>query len=158
TVYSMDRNVTRDGRSRLNITKASDAELSGRLGQAGMEQGEINQIIRFKRRLRQLTSGGDLMLAPGADEVALAVMMDELTTADATGRPGKINVNTASKEVLEGLPGLTENDVNTIMGARTSGGDELATPAWLLKVLSKPKLRAIFDLVTTRSDQFTIHV
>jgi DNA uptake protein ComE-like DNA-binding protein len=158
TVYSMDKNDTKDGKARLNAGSADDVTLGTRLVDGGIPQGQVQQIMLWKRRRGQLQSIGDFLETPLVDDAAFAVIADELTTIDAPTIPGRINVNTASKAVLSGLPGLTDEDVAAIVSRRLGADEDLSTPAWLLKVLPRPKVRAIIDLVTTRSCQFTVQV
>ena len=51
------------------------------------------------------------------EDIAIA---DQFTTAEAVGEPirGKININTAPKEVLTGLPGISEELAEKIISAR----------------------------------------
>ena len=160
TVYSFDRNTTKDGRARLVVAGASDKDLQDRLVAAGVAPAEVQQIVRWKNRrgAPPVRLVGDLLDAPGVDEAVFAIIWDELASSDAPRIPGRINVNTAAKEVLGGLPGLTDDDLSSIVARRTTPNEDLSTPAWLLRVLPKPKLRAILEQVTTRSDQLTVEV
>lgn len=161
TVYSLDMNWTKDGRARLNIASAprgGDA-IKTRLTTQGMDSTLAQRVQDYveQRRGPPITSIGDLVNVQGMDETGFAIAADELTLTDAAQVPGKINVNTAAKEVLAGLPGLTTDDVSAIMSRRLNAGDDLSSPAWLLRVLTKQKVQRVFDLVTTRSYQFTVH-
>jgi type II secretory pathway component PulK len=162
TLYSMEYNWTNDQRTRLYLGNVKQlSEISTRLTTYGVNQQIANAvaqyIVRPPRGAPPFSSIGQLVNVQGMDATNMAIVGDELTTVNATTIPGLINVNTAAQEVLAGLPGLTANDVQAIMAARTGSAD-LTSPAWLMAVLTKPKLAAIWDLITTRSFQFTIHV
>jgi type II secretory pathway component PulK len=68
----------------------------------------------------------------------LGKLLDKTTTQNGTELPAKININTAPREVLLALPGLTEADADEIVAKRPlwSGGDapdaKYGTIAWLL--------------------------
>jgi DNA uptake protein ComE-like DNA-binding protein len=51
----------------------------------------------------------------------LPQLLDSLTTTDNVFIPGRVNVNLASLQVLEGLPGMTQALANTIVAAQSSG-------------------------------------
>jgi type II secretory pathway component PulK len=157
TVYSMDMNWTKDGRARLNATKAQPADVRDRLEKQGMSTQLAQAVERYIQQRRGLQSVAELINVQNMDEANFAIAADELTNNDNAQTPGLININTAAKEVLAGLPGLTSDDVSAIMGRRINAAEDLSSPAWLLRVLTKPKLTRIFDMVTTRSYQFTVH-
>ncbi len=84
-------------------------------------------------------------------------ILDRLTTGKI--RQGLINVNTASREVLMTLPGLTEQDVDTILATRLTLDEESKkTPAWLVMrdAVSREKFAEILPYVTARSQEFTV--
>lgn len=90
----------------------------------------------------------------------LPVLEDRLTAVDMPFLPGRINVNTAPREVLMTIPGLDEGDADAIISTRERlDSTEKATTAWLMtqNVLSDPKKYAtISSHITARSIQFTI--
>ena len=64
----------------------------------------------------------------------METLFDNCTTIDQKYLPGLINVNTASVEVLEVLPGLDETDAEAIVDAREGlMSDQMTTPAWLIQ-------------------------
>jgi DNA uptake protein ComE-like DNA-binding protein len=159
TVYAFDENKTLDGKTRLNITSAVPTDVMDRLTTAGMSGQLVQRTFQFiAQRRGQIQSVGDLVDVPGMDEPGFQICADQLTTTDTTRIPGRVNVNTASREILAGLPTLTEDDVEAIISRRTGTGEDLSSVAWLLRVLPKQKVRAVFEAVTTRSWQFTIQV
>jgi type II secretory pathway component PulK len=157
TVCSQDLNWTKDNRKRLNL-KGGPFAVGARLAQQGMSQALAREVATYIATSRRpINSVGQLVNVQGMDEANFAICADELTSSDSDWIPGRINVNTASKEVLAGLPGLTADEVTAIMSARANSAQDLTSPAWLLRVLQKQKVAGIFDFVTTRSWQFTIH-
>ena len=71
---------------------------------------------------------------------------------------GRINVNTAPREVLLCLPGLMESDVDLIIAARTASGPDLSNPNWVAEVLPAATARMIMGLITTQSYQFSADI
>ncbi len=94
----------------------------------------------------------------------LPILMDRLTTRrpeknKVTRVEGLININTAPREVLRCLPGLTGEQIEAIVTARESlDAETLATPAWLMTegILELDAFDAIASSITSRSQQFTI--
>lgn len=88
----------------------------------------------------------------------LPSVLDKVTTKDAVEMVPRLNVNTAPREVLLGLPGLTEEDVDAIVGARQgvvadATSPEYTTGAWLVTAanLTPQKFQAIEKYVTGSS-------
>jgi hypothetical protein len=71
----------------------------------------------------------------------LPQLLDTLTTTDNPFIPGRVNVNIASLQVLEGLPGVTQALANQIVASQSSGNTSAgsqsgisprSTTAWLV--------------------------
>lgn len=96
---------------------------------------------------------------------------------------GKININTAPKEVLLTLPNLTESDVQTLISSRSTAVTDPAASTsstsssasttstsssgtttinrgmgWVMQALSPEKAVAIGDHITGRSSQFSVDI
>ena len=87
----------------------------------------------------------------------LPQILDRLTVNPTPMIQGRININTAPREVLLTLDGLAEEDVDAIVVARAElKSEEKATPAWLLSKanLDLYKFRRIFDAITTTGSVF----
>jgi type II secretory pathway component PulK len=86
----------------------------------------------------------------------LPVLLDRVATKEAVEVVPRLNVNAAPREVILGLPGLTDADADAIVGARDGvvpGTAEYATGAWLVTAanLTPEKFKAIEKYVTGRS-------
>ena len=70
---------------------------------------------------------------------------------------GLININTAPKEVLECLPGITESDADALIAAQSTAS---STPgiAWAVNALSLAKVEAIAGAITTSSYQYSADI
>ncbi len=124
TLWSYDKNQDGDGKQRININKAEENDLKERLG-SDLSDSEIKAVIKFREdkktggEKRGNNEGGsgekrregeqnafeniaDLMNASVSKEKFIAVS-DKITVTDDKVLPGRINVNTAPKEVLQCL-------------------------------------------------------
>lgn len=157
TVFSRTPNARADGEPRLVWNDASREELESRLVEAGLAEPALQRLLFMKTRGMQVQALGALVGFPEVDEAAAKIILDELTVVGAELIPGLINVNTAAREIIAGLDVLEPTDVDAILQARQEA-DDLSSPAWLMRVLSRDKFQAVVDRVTTRSEQFTVHV
>jgi DNA uptake protein ComE-like DNA-binding protein len=69
---------------------------------------------------------------------------------------GLINVNTAPLQVLECLPGLTQNDATTLINYRTS--QTVTGTSWVAQALSQSKASAITPYITGVSYQYSADI
>ncbi len=89
----------------------------------------------------------------------MRVLLDRLTVERGSVLLGKINVNTAPRTVLMSIPGLSEQDVESILSKREQvPAAEKATTAWLVTSGAlKPEVFAVVsNRLTARSIQFKI--
>lgn len=158
TVFSRDPNVKQDGSARLVWNDASPGDLRRALEGAGMAEPAYERLQNMRATGMQAAALGELLRFPEIDEAAAKILLEQVAVVDSPIIPGRINVNTAAREVLAGLPGLEAEDVDALLSARAEAEADLSSPAWLLRVLPKAKVLGIVDLVTTRSEQFTVQV
>jgi type II secretory pathway component PulK len=93
---------------------------------------------------------------------SLPSILDKTTTKSDTELPGRINVTTAPREVLNCLPGLEAGDVDLIINHRPSpdspdAADPIySTTAWLYTEanLAPAKLQALESYVTARTQVY----
>jgi len=89
----------------------------------------------------------------------MRVLLDRLTVEQGSVLLGKINVNTAPRVVLMSIPGLSEQDVESILSKRDQvPAAEKSTTAWLVTSGAlKPEVFAVVaNRLTARSIQFRI--
>ena len=159
TVYSYDRNVRNDGQPRVNINSATPEQLQQALGDV-LNPQELQQLPT--RRPYATVAH----LLPGIPTDKWKQIVDRVTVADGQQLPGLVNINTASKKVLEMLPALTSDDLSKLIAYRTQEGADLSTAGWILDALGSSeqapqaigKLQAIVPFVTTRAYQFRFDV
>jgi len=96
---------------------------------------------------------------PPGDISDLPLILDRLTVNPTPALTGRINVNSASREVLLTLEELTEEQVDAIVAARQSlDADAMSTPAWLVAqgVLDLYTFRRIVDKITNKSSVYHV--
>ncbi len=83
----------------------------------------------------------------------LPLLLDNTTTNKSPTIPGRININQASPVVLKGIPGMDQQMVETIEGARDINAS-LANPAlrhetWLLQqgIVTLPEMKALMPYI-----------
>jgi len=98
-----------------------------------------------------------------ADE--FAAIEDKVTVATGDYIQGRININTASVQVLQCLPGLSENlDLaNTLATYRQTNPDKLTSIGWVVDALGENNASVLTslearDCLTTRSYQFSADI
>jgi len=116
-------------------------------------------------------SGQTRQISSGVTEANLAVVMDKLTAGGIVGEDGKIttvrqgyrvgrvNLNSAPKEVLAALPGVSETAAEQIVDLRqTLDEAERSTTAWICThgVVSAEEFRKAAMYLTARSYQYRV--
>jgi type II secretory pathway component PulK len=94
----------------------------------------------------------------------LPLLLDKVTTVRDADIPARININTAPREVLAALPGLSDTDVQNILDQRPNpSGNEapdpiFQTPAWLITEagFSSQTLRTLEKYITARSQVYRL--
>jgi DNA uptake protein ComE-like DNA-binding protein len=158
TVWSTDRNVDAEGNKRVNINTASAPELV----RAGLQNPEVQQILAMRTALpflsvAQLLGGQGVPPVLTVQRFKAVLVGDKLGVADAATVPGLVNINTAPKQVLVCLPGITEEIALKIMDYRTTPGNDLSNMGWLLNVVEPAVLQRCAPYITCRSYQFRIN-
>jgi len=85
-------------------------------------------------------------------------MAGKITASTGTAPAGRINVNTAPKEVLLCLPGLEESDAASLVAQRPTGDADRTNIAWVVQALSRQKALAIGNYITSFSYQFSADI
>lgn len=129
--------------------------------------GNSQRFSSLMKLLDVRVSGGNRQAnsSDGKDKVNtitikwLANHLDELTLTDDERLPGRININTASLEVLLTLPQMNERTVRNIVSRQSAGAGPFRSVGELLtdKILTEEQFKAIAEKVTVRSSVFEVH-
>lgn len=151
-----------------DLVKKVESDLNGK--QAPRAKRSISSLLQLLGTSVQVAGQNNepatIYAFPATDSVrdVLPIVLDKLTTVSDTDLPGRINVNTAPREVLSTLPGLDTADVDAIFAKRPSGSSAdgidpiYQTPAWLYTEanIAVSKLQALERYVTARTQVYRI--
>ena len=158
TVWSTDKNVDADGNKRVNLNSAQPNQLAA----AGLTPQEVEKISA-QRTVLPFLSVAQLLGSPATGLPAAVtaqrfpLVADKLTVVNDAIVPGLVNINTAPKQVLLCLPGISDEIAVKIMEYRTTPGNDLSNMGWLLNVVEPTVLQRFAPFITCRSYQFRIH-
>jgi DNA uptake protein ComE-like DNA-binding protein len=172
TVYSREPNTYSNGIPRVSLRGATASSPLGLLLRATISPDRWLVMQRYL----SLTNGGSPQTYASplrlyrqsrmtADE--FAKIADALTTVATNNAyiEGRININTASAEVLSCLPGVSDTPdlAQTLITYRQSNLDKLGTIAWIVDALGQNNNSALDtlqtnDCITVRSYQFTADI
>ena len=178
TIYSFELNKAADGTDRVNVNDADEQTLASELD---LTDGLASAIVT-RRGNQNFTKLMDLLDVPAGqggsegnsggtsgggggeaktNEITLtwlAQHLDELTLTDDERLAGKINVNTASAQVLLALPEMDRETAGAIVNYRDSERGEFYTVGELLlsQTVTEAQFKALAELVTVRSNVFEI--
>jgi len=123
-------------------TDAGEVYSSGELDLSKESKRKFTQVLDLIGAKVQVQFRGAqqpiVLLSPFADDPVsmgtyMPQLMDQVSVMSASVIPGRININQASRAVLAGIPGMTEEIVEQVLGFdRTSGAAELQHETWLL--------------------------
>lgn len=89
---------------------------------------------------------------PAAMALYMPVLMDKVTTVEGTAIPGRISVNDCPREILMGIPTMTEEIVNAILEARAeqSDSENRKFESWLVVEghITIDQMRTLAPLIT----------
>lgn len=160
TVYGWVPNTSKSGQPRLfvgDVRTRTLAALSALLSRT-MPADRVAAITTILRSAPQASNVLDFYQKSKMTLDEFKGVSDLITTENARVLNGKININTASREVLRCLPGLEDSDVDAILARRATGGSELENIAWVAELLPPEKAALIGGLIITRSYQFSADI
>ncbi len=90
------------------------------------------------------------------------ILMDLLTTVDSPVVPGRVNIMECPREILQGIPGLTDEIVEEILAARNDGSvsETRKFETWLAieGYITMDEMRALLPLITCGGDVFKAQI
>jgi type II secretory pathway component PulK len=159
TVWSVDKNVDVQGRRRANLNTGTPQQLQD----AGLNATEAQAVAAARLARGPFASVAHLLGDPSRAIPAILTrerfkeVCDRLTVIDAEEVPGLVNLNTAPKQVLVALPGISEEIALQLIGQRTPQGADLSNMGWVADLVEPAVLQQFANLATFRAYQFRIH-
>lgn len=173
TVYTREPNFHSDGSMMTNVNTASKSEIRSLLQGAGISTSYLNQLIATNVNARPYHGLFGFALNcknVGMSSADFANIANNITTSTNTYLRNRVNVNTASADVLTALfmgvnvdESTAESAAQSLVTYRQQNASNLGSIAWVIDALgnSSPVVTALArggDLVTTRSYQFTADI
>jgi type II secretory pathway component PulK len=116
-----------------------------------LQPQRVEEILARARAAKPYRNVFDFAAKGGLSADELRDVIDRLTTVEGKTIVGRVNVNTAPREVLQCLPGLEVGDADTLISQRGTAG---ADAAWVLDALPPEKLAECGGMITGRSFQY----
>lgn len=109
------------------------------------------------------------VLSPFTEEPAamgsyMPALMENCACSDSSSIPGRININQAPREILLGIPGLTEESVNEIISRRESEPDgqnaNRKFETWIMTelIVTKAEMQQLLPFVCAGGDVFRAQI
>jgi DNA uptake protein ComE-like DNA-binding protein len=178
TVFSREPNTYSNGTERVNIRMVTTATQGLReILENNLDSGRADAVLQ---RLGLSGGGGgggggqtpvsftsplQFFRRSGMTLEEFELISDQITVVEGEYIDGRVNINTASSEVLSCLPGLAESPdlVMMMIDYRLSNPDRLSSVAWLVEAVGDNNEEVLArlerqDCITTRSYQFNADV
>lgn len=112
TVDSLAPNTRPDGTAKVDVNNSS----TGQLIQAGLRQEAAQAIVQQRNSQGTFETLGDVFEAQGLEQQDFEVILENLTTTTDVEIPGQININTCQEYVLNAIPNMDSDVVQSILG------------------------------------------
>jgi type II secretory pathway component PulK len=175
TCYSYENNVDADGNKRVNINQASQQQLESDLGLPTAQAKWIvdNRSGGYKSIADLINSnsaktppdssggGGGQNQAQPIDLQTFGQIADKITISGEQKIVGKVNINTAPREVLKALLGGDDSADQLAQSAIANRASLMYGFQSIADLLNQPSMtvdlfKAIAEQITVRSDVYTI--
>lgn len=153
TVDSYSPNTTATGQVKTNINNASVQQLT----QGGVPPQIAAAVFLRRNTGGPFTSMGDVLRVAGMTNNAAAVLIDNFTVGGQPRSEGKINVNTASDNVLQTIPGITSDVAQSIV-SRQGAGINALSELFQVSGFTLQLMQSTVDQLTTGSETFLVRV
>ena len=149
---------------KININTADSGQLSSL---PDMDQGIADDVIRYRNENGDFSNIDEIREAKLLSFDEFKSIVDKITISDENAISGLINVNTASQEILQLLPGMDENKAQAIVSHRegvqsmdgeSEEGNPFTNIGQLLDVegIDNDTFKQLSGSVTYRSYAFTV--
>lgn len=173
TTSSIDGGLAASGQERLDLTTATAAQLSQRLGVDTFQADAIaaygassgaSMVEFIRRELRQLAQQSGTTAAIAAniralDRTQLGALYNECSIgASDGGKPGKLNINTCDAQTLEYLPEMSAGLADAVIYERSTRPEGFQSIIDLLDVpsMTRQRLAGLASIIDVRSNAVTV--
>lgn len=134
---------------------------------------ELNQVLDLIGQMVLVTLPGEeepsLLISPFPDDVVsmgtyMVELMDEVTVVERSSIPGRISLSQAPREVLLGIPGMSEEIVEQVLNQRVADpwldAPHQRHETWLLTdgIVTLDQMRALIPFVCGGGDVYSAQV
>jgi DNA uptake protein ComE-like DNA-binding protein len=140
------------GEPKLNVNTASENQMI----EAGLDTYLADAITNFRNNQGTFSTWAELLQVPGVTLQNVGTILDALTLETNDSSLGKININTASEQVLNLMPGMSPDVASAIVarqGTFLGLGDLAGVPGISLALLGQ-----VAGMVTISSEAFIVRV
>jgi DNA uptake protein ComE-like DNA-binding protein len=155
TTYSYEKNVSGEGEERINLNSADRSTIEENFSDV-LSNSDISRIID-SREENEFESLGDLLTSSVINRNKLRQIIDRISISDEEQLPGRINLNTAPREVLVCLLQENEQLVDDIINYRQSSDGPFETLGDLFEIegMSNNLFGQISGSISTKSSVFS---
>lgn len=154
TVDSYSAQTTATGQAKLNIN-GGNLTASTLAERIGVSTQVAQAILGTQTNRNRYARIGDVLAR--APSNAHAAILDNVTVNAANPVEGKININTATEEILLTIPGLTPDVVQGILQRQPNGGfTQLSDILSVLGLSDLNVLQQVADVFATSSQSFLV--
>lgn len=157
TVYSRLSNLKSDGTQKINVTSQEGQQALNTLFQETFGDDRAAEILNSIAGA-QIQGTLQFYATSKMTEAEYAQIRMEITTSDDPYVEGLININSASKEVLETIPGIGTEFSSTITSYRVANPDRLDSFSWVTEILNEESVTAAGPFLTDQTYQFTADI
>lgn len=172
TAASVDEGLAASGQARLDLRAASAEQLAARV--TGLDPAQTKAILDYAfrpdakmqdfigRSLRTLAGGGQAAAGlNNIDSEQIKQLLDECTLYDPTAgpQPGRLNINTCSREALDSVPEITPALADTLVFERNRRATGFAHIMELVTEmgLSPRTVAQLAEVIDVRSNAYVVN-
>ena len=158
TIYSREPNKQSDGSDRINLNDEDSSEDLTELLEEKLGEDRASEIGGSSGNQEEYDSLLDYFSQSGMTVEEFAKIEDALTVSDEDYLEGLINVNTACAQVLACIPGIDEDQAQSLVAYRQSHSGNENTIAWVTEVLEEDNWQEAGPYLTSRTYQYSLDV
>ena len=154
TVDSVSQDVRANGQPKLGVN-SQQASMQALL-QMGLPPNLAGAIIQRRGTGQPFTSMSQVLGLPGVNARSATVILDNLSITGNARVTGRLDLNTVSTDVLNTVPNITSNQVQTIVQRQETGFTSVGQLAGL--GMSTRELQNLADLFSVNSQSFIVRI